>query len=356
MSTNPRVKHSVAAMCGYAPGEQLRRPGLVKLNTNENPYPPSPAVTAALHSFTADDLRRYPDPVCTELRALIAGRHAVAPEQVFVGNGSDEILALATRAFVEDDGQIGFLEPSYSLYPVLAAIRGVSAVMVELDPVFDVRLPETCTASLFLLANPNAPTGRICPVEAVAAFAKSFAGVLLVDEAYADFASDNAMRLAASCPNVLVMRTLSKSYSLAGLRLGYVVGPADLIAAFYTIKDSYNVDLIAQRVAVAALRDEPCMRANVARVQATRVRLTARLAALDYDVTPSESNFLWVRPPAHFPAREVYARLKAQDILVRYFAGLRTGAHLRITVGTDQEVDRLLTALQALNGAAGEKQ
>ncbi len=351
MSANPHIKRSVAAISGYTPGEQLRRPCLVKLNTNENPYPPSPAVAAVLHDFTADDLRRYPDPVCKELRAIIAERHGVTPEQVFVGNGSDEILALATRAFVEDDGQIGFLDPSYSLYPVLAAIRGVGALAVALDRDFVARLPESCAAALFLLANPNAPTGRLCPIMEVEAFARRFAGVLLVDEAYADFASDNAMRLAASRPNVLVMRTLSKSYSLAGLRLGYAVGPADLIAALYTIKDSYNVDLLAQRIAAAALRDEAAMLANVARVRATRTRLAARLAELGYAVTPSETNFLWVYPPARLAAQAVYARLKAQDILVRHFPGVRTGAHLRITVGTDQEVERLLAALKALNGA-----
>jgi histidinol-phosphate aminotransferase len=325
---------------------------LVKLNTNENPYPPSPRVVRALTHFDAERLRLYPDPVSTEVRAAAAHRHGVAPANVFVGNGSDEILALCTRAFVEDDGVIGHFDPSYSLYPVLAAIRCVRTAPVALGPDFEWQMPPGVTGSLFFLANPNAPTSLRYPAETVRPFCRSYGGVVLMDEAYVDFADGDCMALARELPNVLVMRTLSKAYSLAGLRLGYVVGPAPLIAALDTIKDSYNVDMLAQALAVAALGDPEHMRANAERIRRTRGRLAAALAAAGFRVSPSQTNFLWVRPP-RMPAAELFARLRERDILVRYFPGVRTGEHLRITVGTDAEVDRLLEALKLLGAGGG---
>jgi len=340
----PWIRASVRAMTGYVPGEQPRIPGLIKLNTNENPYPPSPRVEAALRTMDPADLRRYPDPVSVALRQCIADLHRCSIDQVFVGNGSDEILALCTRAFVEDDQRIASFNPSYSLYPILAQIRDVPFDFVELPPDFGWTMPPASGAALFFLTRPNAPTGVCYPREAVADFCRCFEGVVLVDEAYVDFADSHCLDLALNRPNVLVLRTLSKSYSLAGLRLGYVVGSAELIAALFTIKDSYNVDGLTQRIAQAALEDPATLREHVARIRATRTRLEAGLRALGFEGGGSQANFVWVRPPKG-RASSCFEFLRDRKILVRYFPGPRTGEHLRITVGTDGEIDRLLAVL-----------
>jgi histidinol-phosphate aminotransferase len=337
------IRQSIRSMRGYVPGEQPRGHGLVKLNTNENPYPPSPRVAAAIAQFDARDLRLYPDPVCRKLRRRIAAMHGCRMENVFVANGSDEALALCTRAFVEDSGTIGFFNPSYSLYPVLAAIRNVKTAPVELGSDFEWRMPSGCRASLFFLTSPNAPTGMLYPGRTVRAFCRRAPGVVLIDEAYVDFARENCMDLALALPNVLVLRTFSKSFSLAGLRVGYIVGPDPLIDALYKIKDSYNVDVLAQRVALAALSDLAHMRRNAMRIRKTRERTRAALQALGFKVFASEANFLWVRPSA-VTAESLFLKLRAMRILVRYFPGRRTGQCLRITIGTDAQMRAMLAA------------
>ena len=333
-----RIAKSVQRLTPYVPGEQPKESSVVKLNTNENPYLPSPKCADVLKGFDLHRLRRYPDPIFAALRARIAAIWKTVPERVFVGNGSDEILTLAAKAFVNDGETIGSLDPSYSLYKTLAAIRNV--LFVKGRP------------ALFLLTNPNAPTGVLTPSEAIAAAAKRFKGVLLVDEAYADFAKSNCVPLATATDNkcVIVMRTLSKSFSLAGLRLGYCIGPEDLIEALYKVKDSYNVDAVAQTVALAALNDLPWMRANVAKVRKTRARVAKTLAKRGWDILPSDSNFLFARP-AHRPAAEIFAALRDRHIYVRYFPGPRTGDRLRITIGTDAEMDTFLSAVAALDKA-----
>lgn len=342
----PYIARHVTALAGYTPGEQPRESGIIKLNTNENPYPPSPRVAAALAAFDVARLRLYPDPLCRGLREQIAVLHGCDQKNVFVGNGSDEILALATRAFVENDGSIGWFVPSYSLYPVLAEIRDVTARPVNLAADFAWTMPADYQASLFLMTNPNAPTSLLFEKRDVAAFCRTFNGVILIDEAYVDFAREHAMDLAtaATNTNTLVMRTLSKSFSLAGLRLGYAVGPAPLIAALYKIKDSYNIDMLAQLVAQAALTDYEYMRTNVARIQQTRGRLMNALRRLGYGVLESDTNFVFARPPDG-KATEILTHLRNRRILVRHFPGPRTGDYLRITVGTEVEIDALLAAL-----------
>ena len=341
------IAKNVAALQAYTPGEQPQEREVIKLNTNENPYPPSPKVTAALAAFSTERLRLYPDPRAMALRHRVAAIHGCRVEQVFVGNGSDEILALTTRAFVDNDGSIGYFEPSYSLYPVLDDIRGVTRRPVELGPDFSWRMPDDFRASLFLLTTPNAPTSLQYNRASVTAFCKGFDGVVLLDEAYADFARDNYMdlALAADNANTLVMRTLSKSFSLAGLRLGYVIGPEPLITAIDKIKDSYNLDMLTQTVGLAALNDLEHMRANVNRIVATRERLRSALAAIGWRVLPSETNFIFARPPDG-NARAVFDQLRARKIFVRYFPGPRTGECLRITIGTDAEVDALLAVVK----------
>lgn len=343
---NPRIRPSVQAMRGYVPGEQPDTDPFIKLNTNENPYPPSPLVEAVLRRWDAAALRLYPDPSSRRLREAVAALHGCSPEQVLVGNGSDELLALCTRAFVEDDGVIGYLDPTYGLYPVLAQIRHVAERACPLGPDFEWGAPDP-HVDLFFLANPNSPTGTRFPRAEIEAFCRQVSGVVVLDEAYADFASEHAMDLALASPNVIVVRTLSKSYSLAGLRVGYAVGPKDLIEALMKIKDSYNLDRLAQEIALAALQDQDHMRRNVERIRTTRDRVAEALTRLGCHVGPSETNFLWVRPP-RWPAKEWLERLRQRRILVRHFPGPRTEAYLRITMGTDEQMDQLLQAVRAI--------
>ena len=346
-----RITKCVRSLEAYTPGEQPKAKNVVKLNTNENPYPPSPKCAAVLKSFDLDRLRRYPDPEFSELRQELAKLNRTRPENIFVGNGSDEILALAAKAFVENDERIGSLDPSYSLYKTLAAIRDVKWIGCDQQPNNrTIRTIEQSHVSLFLWTNPNAPTGTLAEPKAIATFARKFKGIVLVDEAYADFSRTNCMRLATAAKNrsILVMRTFSKSYSLAGLRVGYCVGPKDLIAALYKVKDSYNVDAIAQAVALAAVKDQRWMKANVAKVVKTRQWFTAELERRGWDVLPSESNFVFARPP-HRNAASLFGALRERNIFVRYFRGPKTGDRLRVTIGTDIQMKKLLKALNELD-------
>ena len=361
-----RITRNVRRLEGYTPGEQPKAKNVVKLNTNENPYPPSPKCACVFAGFDLDRLRRYPDPNFTALREALAKLNGTTADRIFVGNGSDEILAIAARTFVEDDEAIGSLDPSYSLYKTLAAIRAVKWVgmvpdaavpgawcLVNEPPSTNHQAPSARTA-LFLWTNPNAPTGEFAEPDYIATFAKRFPGVVIVDEAYADFARANCMALATAKVNrnIIVMRTFSKSYSLAGLRVGYCVGPKDLIGAMYKVKDSYNVDAVAQAVALAAVKDQTWMKANVRKVIRTRAFLKAELERRGWDVIPSESNFLFARPPARGPAHReaarLFAALRERNIFVRYFKGPKTRDRLRITVGTDAQIAKLLKALDNL--------
>lgn len=344
-----RVRPSVEALQAYTPGEQLPLPDLIKLNTNENPYPPSPAVARALREFPAETLHLYPDPQCSALRARLAQIHHCDIDQIFVGNGSDEVLRLVTRAFTRPGGSAATFTPSYSLYPVLTAIEEIRMDFVELPPETFAwcEPPSSLSATLFFLANPNAPTGVLYPAAAVEAFCRRFPGVVLIDEAYIDFSgTPGAAAFAATSENTLVSRTLSKSFSLAGLRLGYLIGPRPLIAAIQKIKDSYNVDALAQALALAALNDLDYMHANAARLCATRAHTQAELIRRGWTVIPSATNFLFARPPATAPtAAEIFADLRRRHILVRYFPAPRTADYLRISMGTDLQMKALLEAL-----------
>ena len=344
---NAYIRKSVQDLHASAPGEQPQVAGLVKLNTNENPYPPSPAVARAVREYPVETLRLYPDPLCSALRARLAAQAGVGVENVFVGNGSDEVLRLVVRAFTQPGGAAASFAPSYSLYPVLAAAEEVRFQAVPLPDDFGwAEPPADLNASLFFLANPNAPTGVFYPLEAIEAFCRRFQGVVLADEAYVDFSGGRScLELAKRLPNVLVCRTMSKSFSLAGLRMGWAIGSAELIGALYKLKDSYNVDRLAQAVALAALEDMPWMQANAARIVATRERMSAELAKRGFRVVPSATNFLFVEPPAGRTAADLFADLRRQKILVRYFPGERTGRYLRVSIGTDAEMDAFLAAL-----------
>jgi len=345
---NMLVNKAVRKMKPYTPGEQSLDPDIVKLNTNENPYPPSPRAVRAFRAFDSRRLRLYPDPMSLEVRRRIASMHGFEIDMVFAGNGSDEVLALCTRAFVEDSGTIGWFDPSYSLYPVLADIRNVSVKPVELDEEFGWRMPAKYGCSLFFLTNPNAPTGIMYKKADVRRFCRNLNGVVVIDEAYVDFSSGNCADL-VKLGNVVVARTLSKAYSLAGLRFGYALGAPDVIGALFKLKDSYNNDMIAQRVALAALEDVAHMRKNVRRIVAIRERLSGALRQRGWLVYPSETNFLWARPSG-ISAGDLYARLRERKILIRYFPGARTGDYVRITIGADNQVCALLAALDDIAG------
>lgn len=340
-------KH-VDRLVGYAPGEQPRFEGMIKLNTNENPYPPSPKVGAAIAAFDWESLRLYPDPLFHRVRQQIADMNGCSPEQIFVGNGSDEILALITRAFVEDGGTIGYLDPSYSLYRVLVEIRDAQMKPYPLKDDFTWQCPPSDWSDVFFLTNPNAPTSIQTSYEDVAAFRRAFQGLVVVDEAYADFAPFSCMALATDPANVntLVMRTLSKSFSLAGIRFGYAVGPVHLIDAMYKIKDSYNMDALAQTIGLAALCDVPYMETNRDRILATRDDLAVALRADGWDVLDSAANFLFAKPN-HKPATQLFQELQDKHIYVRYFPDAKTKDYLRITIGTQEQMASFLAACHA---------
>ena len=342
------IRKSVTKMQGYTPGEQPQGEEVIKLNTNENPYLPSPEVLDILHEIDVVDLTRYPDPVCMEVRKVIADLHGCSVEQVFVGNGSDEILALALRAFVERDEKVGFLEPSYSLYPVLAQIEDLQYERVVLNERFNWETPEGLEAALFLLTNPNAPTSISAEFEQIKSFAEQVEGVLLIDEAYAEFAEWNCMDLALKHAHVLVSRSLSKSYSLAGIRCGYCVGHADLIRALYKIKDSYNVDYITQEIARVALMDQETMKANVEAVKETRKLVSEKLFEFGFEVFESQTNFLWVKPLG-ISASTLFESLKQRNIFIRYFGEAeQTKDYLRISIGTAPQMFSFLDAVEEI--------
>ncbi|MFC1497683.1 histidinol-phosphate transaminase [Verrucomicrobiota bacterium] len=342
------IRKSVQQMTAYVPGEQPSETGVIKLNTNENPYPPSPVVVKTLSEMGGEMLKFYPNPESRNLRKKISEIHKCEISNVFVGNGSDELLALCTRAFVENNGSIGYYDPSYSLYPVLADIRDVEKKPVGLDKEYQAGpLPDGYDCSLFFLTNPNAPTGILSPEDRVRGLCESISGVMLIDEAYVDFAKEHQMNLALEYDNVLVARSFSKSYSLAGLRVGYAVGSSILVDALYKVKDSYNVNMISQNLALVALSDIDYMYTNVEKIKNTRARLSKELSDIGYEVYPSEANFLWVRPEG-ITAKELFERLRKQRILIRYFAGEQTGDCVRITIGTDEEIDKLIKAVKEI--------
>ena len=346
-------RKNIAAMAGYVPGEQPQGRTFVKLNTNEHPYPPSPKVGEALASFDVSRLRLYSEPSAARVRRAASEVLGLRPENYLIGNGSDDLLTIALRTFVDQGGVAAYTEPSYSLYPVLAELQGAQRRPVELTadfglPSADELLARLEGATLFLVANPNAPTGNLLSRETLREVARRFAGVLWIDEAYADFSGQTCLDFVGEFPNVVVSRTLSKSYSLAGLRLGIACSSESIIFEMNKVKDSYNVDMVAQALAEAALRDQAYMRGNAQRIVATRRRVTERLREMGCDVLPSEANFIFVRPPQ--PAPAVFAGLRERGYLVRYFALPRIDDRIRVTMGTDAEMDGFLSAMAEILG------
>jgi len=349
VSSADLLRPTVRAVSPYVPGEQPpagRR--VIKLNTNENPYPPSPAVLDALRGAVDGTVRLYPDPEAQALRARAAAVYGVPADHILAGNGSDELLALLLRAAVDPGDRVAFPVPTYSLYETLVAVQGGQAVGVEFPD--DWTLPPSLAsadARVTFLCNPNSPSGTAVPLAVVEALAARVSGVLVVDEAYADFADEHAMSLVTRAHNVLVLRTLSKSFSLAGLRCGLAFGDPDLLAGLRTVKDSYNLNRLTQVAAEAALGDLAHVQANVARIRATRARLTTALRLLGYVVPPSQANFVLARRPGVGQA-PVAAALAERGVLVRHFDTPRLRDALRISVGSEEEAAVLLEHLRHL--------
>lgn len=376
------VRPLVGKLHAYVPGEQPKMKGLIKLNTNENPYPPSPRVLKAVKAAVDGRLRLYPNPTAQLLREKLAKLHRCKPENIIIGNGSDELLALAVRAFVEPPprpgtsewrtrsgveaaqgprpevirGTVQWFYPSYSLYPVLAQIHGCRINGRPLNPDFSLPLPEQLQnpphfwafdAGLTFITTPNAPTGRGYSTAALEKICRAQRGVVVLDEAYVDFAEENAMKLALKYPHVIVSRTFSKAYSLCFQRVGYFVGHPELIAGLDKIRDSYNVNGLGQVAALATLEDLDYYRANFRKIIATREELSRTLTKLGFRVLPSETNFILARPPL-FPAGDWLQKLREKKILVRWFNQPEVKDFLRITIGTAAEAEALVRAAKTI--------
>jgi histidinol-phosphate aminotransferase len=344
------VRPHIARMAGYVPGEQPQGGGFIKLNTNENPYPPSPRVKRALSEAIGDRLRLYPDPMATEFRRTVAKLHGVEPDMVLAGNGSDDLLTILIRAFIGPGDLAGFPSPSYLLYSTLVALQDGRSLVVPYSG--DWTLPRNALAvpglKLFFLANPDSPSGTALDRNQIAELANSLDCPLVVDEAYADFADPrhHALPLLEDHRNVIVTRSFSKGYSLAGIRLGYLIARADLVEQLVKVKDSYNCDMLSQVAGAAGLHDQPYLAETRAKIVATRGRLTTALRSMGYKVPDSQANFVWATEGP--PARATFARLKDHKILVRLMTYQGYPEGLRITIGTDAEIDRLMETLRVI--------
>lgn len=349
MSESPLIsalRPAVRRMAGYAPGEQQNAAGVVKLNTNECPYPPSPRVAEAVAQVLAGDrLRKYPEPAGDTFRRAAGEVLGIDPDSILCGNGSDDLLTILTRAYVPEGGAIATPTPSYTLYRSLAEIQGARTVEVPFTP--DWELPDPWPAPdahLTFLPNPNSPSGTCVTPAAVERLAGRLRGPLVLDEAYADFADANGLGLVGRVPNVVVTRTFSKFYALAGVRFGFLIAPPAVVAELCKVKDSYNCDALSIAAATAAIQDQDYYGDVRARVVATRGELAAALADLGFRVTPSQANFVWCTR-ADRPVEPIYRALKERDVLIRYMR-YPSGDGLRVTVGTPAEVARLVEELR----------
>lgn len=355
---NPFWSQIVRELSPYVPGEQPRMSNLVKLNTNESPFGPSPLALAAMRDAAADTLRLYPDPEATELREELAAHHGVKREQVFVGNGSDEVIAHAFAALLKQPKPLLFPDVTYSFYPVWAQLFGIASETVPLDDGLRVRVGDyRRAAGAIVIANPNAPTGIALRRAEIAQLLDDHSDIpVLVDEAYVDFGGESAVPLIADHPNLLVVQTMSKSRALAGLRVGYALGDVGLIEALRRVKDSFNsypLGRIAQAGATASVRDQAYFRESCARVIEGREAMTGELIRLGFDVLPSSANFVFARHSAR-DGRDLAAALRDQAVLVRHFNTPRAAPYLRISVGTEEDARRLIAA--AADILRGEQQ
>ncbi|MGD9635253.1 MAG: histidinol-phosphate transaminase [Pirellulales bacterium] len=341
---------NITAMTGYVPGEQPRGEKIIKLNTNENPYPCSPKVKAAIGRVVQAGLQKYPDPMATAFRMQAGALYGFEPDWILCGNGSDELLTMLVRAFVDSGDVVRFANPGYILYRTLAEIQGAKADVVSFDvdwSLGDAFSKPMDRLKLAFLANPNSPSGTMVPPARVAELAAALPCPLVVDEAYVDFADTNCLSLVRENEKVIVLRTLSKSYALAGLRFGYLFAQPQIIEQLRKVKDSYNCDALSIAGATAAIDDQAWLAETRGAILATRERMTAALGELGFASFSSQSNFVW-NPHPSVPVEPLYQQLKAAGVLVRYMNYGGWGDGLRISVGTDEQVDACLGLLKSM--------
>ena len=341
-------RDNIEALDGYVPGFQPAGTDVVKLNTNENPYAPSPKVMEAIRSIAGEKLRRYPQPLGDDFRKAAAEVLSFSPENILCANGGDDLLTIALRSFCDEGRALAYPVPTYSLYPVLAKIQNCPVVEVAFGP--DFSLPDGLAdtdASLVIVCNPNAPTGTFVEPDKMGELAARLKdrSVLLIDEAYVDYAKANCLELVRDHDNVIILRSMSKGYSLAGMRFGYAVACESLIAGLMKVKDSYNVDAVAIAAATAAIRDHDYFRTNIEKIKAQRAELIEALKDMGFVVAVSETNFILAKC-AECSAEEVHAKLADRRIYVRYFNLPGLDDKLRITVGTKEQNDKLVAALR----------
>jgi len=341
-------RDNIEKIKGYEPGFQPKSVDIIKLNTNENPYLPSPQAVEVLSRINVEQLRRYPDPVGTAFREAAAEVHGVSPENIMCCNGGDDLLTIAFRTFCDENRPVAYPVPTYSLYPVLANLQNCKALEVPFDHEFNLPVDLIKTdAALTIVCNPNAPSGSFISVGELASLADELSGVLLIDEAYADFADENCAGLVKDFDNVIILRSMSKGYGLAGLRFGYAIAPVGLISGLLKVKDSYNVDAVAIAVATAAIKDQEYFRQTTGNVKKARELLTAQLLALKFEVPRSYSNFV-LAETKRCKARVIYDKLVQRNIYVRYFDLPGLENKLRITVGTEEQNDKVILALKEI--------
>lgn len=339
---------AIASMSGYTPGEQPK-PGtpIIKLNTNENPYPPSPQALEVLHNLDSEWLRRYPDPYSKDFCNAVSEVLEVPQDWIIVTNGSDDMLNILIRACAEGkERRVVYPMPSYVLYRTLASLQAAEVTEIPYPEDYQLPIAELVAAkgAVTLIATPNSPSGHIVPLDDLRQLAKSVSGILAIDEAYVDFADYSALSLVKEFNNVIILRTLSKGYSLAGLRLGFGIANPNLLSNLFKVKDSYNVDAIAILVGAAAMRDQKYKNTCAEKVKRSRGKLALDLRGIGFKIRDSQGNFLLATPPNN-QAAHIYQSLKEKNILVRYFNSPGLNDKLRITVGTDQQNQKLLQGL-----------
>ncbi len=341
-------RDNIEVLEGYVPGFQPKQNDIIKLNTNENPFPPSPEVMKALSQFEAEKLRRYPDPMGDDFRRAAAEVHGVKLENIMCCNGGDDLLTMAFRAFCDENRPVAYPVPTYSLYPVLAKMQNCQAIEIPFDNEFNLPVKLTKTnAALTIVCNPNAPSGSFVSVGEMASLADELTGVLLIDEAYVDFAEENCATLIKDFDNIIILRSLSKGYGLAGLRFGYAMAQPELIAGLMKIKDSYNVDAVAIALAAAAIKDREHFAKTTDEVKKARDILTNRLRDLTLSVPKSYANFV-LAESKDCPANVIYEKLVQRNIYIRYFNLPGLEDKLRITVGTSEQNEKLISALREI--------
>ena len=341
-------RENIDKLKGYEPGFQPSQVDVVKLNTNENPFPPSPKVMEMLSKITTEQLRRYPDPLGNRFRDAAAQLNGVLPENIMCCNGGDDLLNLAFRACCDENRPAVYPVPTYTLYPVLAKIQNCQAIEIPFDDEFNLPSKLAATsAALTIVCNPNAPSGTIISAEELASLADEISGVLLIDEAYVDYAEKNCTSLIKDFDNVIILRSLSKGYSLAGLRFGYAIAQPELIEGLIKVKDSYNVDSIAIALATEAIKDQEYFKKNIEKIKSERNRLTEQLRKLGFGVPDSSANFVLARYK-NGSAVEIHKELAKKNIYIRYFPYPRLEDKLRISIGKPEQDDKLIAALKEI--------